>query len=66
VFGADIVVVEVSGFFDGVFDDFFGTGGLGEFAHGDHFWSCADESFDFKADLSEIDFEVFENIGTDA
>lgn len=66
VLGADIVVVEIAGFFDRVLDDFFGTRGLWEFAHGDHFWAGADEAFDFEADLSEVDFEVFEDIGADA
>lgn len=61
-----IIVVEVAGFFDRVLDDFFGTRCLREFAHGDHFWSSADESLDFEADLSEVDFEVLEDIGSDA
>lgn len=64
VFGSDIVVVEVAGFFDRVLDDLFGTRCLREFAHGDHFWSGADEALDFEADLSEVDFEVFEDIGS--
>ena len=66
VFCPDIVVVEVPGFFDRILDDLFGTRCLREFAHGDHFWSGAYEAFDFEADLAEVDFEVFEDIGSDA
>ena len=66
VLGADVIVIQISGFLDGVFDDFFGAGGLGQLAHGDHVGSAFDELFDFEADFSQVDIEVFEHIGTDA
>ncbi len=66
VLGADVVVAEVSGLFDGVFDDFFRARGLRELAHGDHVGAALDELFDFEADLAEIDVEVFEDGGTNA
>ena len=66
VLGADIVVIEVAGFFDRVLDDLFGAWSLRELAHGDHFWASADEFFDFESDLAEVNIEVFEDIGADA
>ncbi len=66
VLGADVVVVEVPGFLDGVLDDLFGAGGLGQLAHGDHFRAWLDELLDLEADLAEVDVEVLEDVGADA
>ncbi len=66
VFGADVVVIEVAGLFDGVFDDFLGPGRLGQLAHRHHVRAGLDDLLDLQADLAQVDVEVFEDVGGDA
>ena len=66
VFGADVVVVEVPGLFDGVFDDFLGPRRLGQLAHRHHVRAGLHDLFDLQTNLAEVDVEVFEDIGGDA
>ncbi len=66
VFRAYIIVIQVPGFLDGVFDDFLGPGGLGQLAHGDHVRAALDQFFDFQADLAQIHVEVLQHVGADA
>ena len=51
--------------FDRILDDPFGTGGLGQLAHGDHVRPGLDNLFDFQADLAQVDVEVLQDIGGD-
>ena len=66
VLGADVIVVEVSSLLHRILDHLLGPGRLGELAHGDHVGAALDELLDLHADLSQIDVEVFEDVGGDA
>ena len=66
MFGADVVVVEIAGLLDGVFDDLFGPGRLGQLAHGHHVGPGLDDLLDLQANLAQVDVEVFQDIGGDA
>jgi hypothetical protein len=66
MFGADVVVIEVAGFLDGVFDDFLGPRRMGQLAHRDHFRAALDEFLNFQADLPQIDVQVLQDVGGDA
>jgi hypothetical protein len=66
VLGADVVVIEVAGLFDGVLDDLLGAGSLGQLAHGHHLGPGLDELLDLEADLAQVDIEVLEHVGADA
>ena len=63
VFGADVVVIEVPGLLDRVFDDLLGPGGLGQLAHGDHVGPGLDDLLDLAPDLAQIDVEILEDVG---
>jgi hypothetical protein len=65
VLGTDVVVVEVPRLLDGVLDDAFGPGGVGQLAHGDHFGSAFDKLFDLQAHLAQVDAEVLEHVRPD-
>ncbi len=66
VLGADVVVVEVARFLDGVLDDLLGPRRLGQLAHRDHVGAALDELLDLEPDLAQIDVEVLEHVGADA
>jgi hypothetical protein len=66
VLGADVVVVEVAGLFDRVFDHLLGPRGLRQLAHGDHVGAALDELLDLQADLAQVDVEVLQHVGPDA
>ena len=66
MFRADIIVIEVPGLFDGVFNDFLGPGRLRQPAHGDHVRAALDELFDLEPNLAKIDVEILQYIGPDA
>ena len=46
MFRADVVMVQVAGFFHRILDDLFGPRRLRQFAHGDHVGSALDELLD--------------------
>ena len=64
--GADVVVVEVAGFFDRVLDDLLGPRRLRQLAHRDHVGPALDELLDLEADLAQVDVEVLQDVGGDA
>ena len=66
VLGADVVVVEVAGFLDGVLDDLLGPRRLRQLAHGDHVRAGLDDLLDLEADLAQVDVEVLQDVGGDA
>ena len=66
VLGADVVVVQIAGFFHRILDDLLGPRRLRQLAHGDHVGAALDELFDFEADLAQVDVEVLEHVGGDA
>ena len=66
VLGADVVVVQIAGFFHRVFDDLLGPRRLRQLAHRDHVGPALDELFDFEADFPQVDIEVLEHVGRHA
>ena len=66
MFRSYVIVIQVPGFLDGVFDDFLGPGRLGQLAHRDHVRAALDQFFDFQADLAQVDVQVLQNVGADA
>ena len=62
----NIVVVEIASLFHGVFNDFFCSGRLGKLAHGNHVRTGLDYIFNFQADLTQINAEIFQNAGGNA
>ena len=39
---------------------------MGQFSHGDHVGAALNELLDFEADLTKIDVQVFQHVGSDA
>ena len=62
--GSDVVVVEVLGFFQRVFDHLLGPGRLGQLAHRDHVGSRLNDLLDLEPDLAEINVEVLQDVGS--
>jgi hypothetical protein len=67
VFGPDVVMIEVAGFFDRVLDDLLGARGVRQPAHHDLVPAGArlDDSLDLEADLPQVDVEVLQDVGGD-
>src|ERR1700677_1440614 len=63
MFSADVVMVEVACFFDGVLNDFLGPWSLGQLPHGDHVGAGLHDLLHLQADFTKICVEVFEDIG---
>ena len=66
VLRTDIVVIQISGLFDRVLDDFLGPRRLRKLAHGDHLGAALDQLLDFQAHLPQINVQVLEHVGADA
>ncbi len=66
MFRTYIIVVQVPRFFDGIFDNLFGPGGLGQFAHGDHVRAALDELLDLEANLAEVYVQILKDVRPDA
>ena len=66
VLGADVVVVEILGFFESVLDDLLGPRRLGQLAHRDHVGSRLHDLLDLETDLAEVHVEVLQDVGRDA
>jgi hypothetical protein len=64
--GADVVMVEVACLFHRVFDDLLRTRRLRQLAHRDHVWSRLDNLLHFEADLSQIDVQILQHVGSNA
>ena len=62
---ADIIVVQMPRFLDGIFEHLLGSRRLGEFAHRHHLGTALDELFDFKPNLAKIDLKRFQDVGAD-
>jgi len=56
--GTHIIVIERTGFLDGVFNHLLGTGGLGQLAHGHHIRAALDQLFDFQTQFLDIDIQI--------
>ena len=65
VLGADVVVIEILGFFESVLDDLLGPGRLGQLAHRDHVGSRLHDLLDLETDLAEVHVEVLQDVGGD-
>ena len=63
MFGAHIVMAEIVGLFHRILDDLLGTGRLRSFAHGHAVGTTMNELLDLKADISQINAEVFQHVG---
>ena len=66
MFGANVVVVQVAGFFHRIFDDLLGTRCLGQLAHRHHFGPALNQLLHLEADLSQVDVEILQHIRCDA
>src|SRR5580658_2639172 len=66
MFRSYIIMIQIPGFFDRVFNDLLGPGGLGQLSHGDHIWAAFDEFFDFESDFAEVDVEILQDVSADA
>ena len=66
VFRADVVMIEIACFFDGIFDDLLRPRRLRQLAHGNHVGPRLDDLFDFQANFAQIGVQVLEDIGSDA
>jgi len=64
MFRAYVVVVQVSGLFNRVFDDFLGPWGLRKLPHRHHVGTTLDELFDFQTHLPEVHVKVFQDVGS--
>jgi hypothetical protein len=65
MFSADVVVVEVTGLFNGVFDDLFGPRSLGQLAHCDHVRTALDQLLHFEPDLAQVNVKVLKDVRPD-
>ncbi len=66
MFRSYVIVIQVPGFFDGVFNDLLGPGRLGQFAHRHHVRAAFDQFLDFQADLAQIDVQILQDVSADA
>ena len=66
VFRAHVIVIEISGLFDGIFDDFLGARRLGQLAHGHHVGTGLDDLLDFHANFTQVDVQVLQDVGRHA
>ncbi len=62
VFGPDVVVVQISRFLHGVFDDLFGARSLRQAPHGHQIGAATDQFLDFEPDFAQIDIQIFEHV----
>ncbi len=66
VLSSDIVVVEIGGFFIGIFKDFFYFSCQGRIAIDLNFRTIADQFFDFIAYSFKIDIQIAQDIDSDS
>ena len=61
---ADVVVIEVPCFLDGILEHLLGSRSLWKLAHRDHLRSRLDELLNFEAYLPEVDVKVLQDVGS--
>ena len=66
VFRPDVAVIEVSSLFHRVLDDLLRARRLWQFADSHHFGTTLDQFLDFQTNLSKVNVQVFENVGSDS
>ena len=63
---ANVIVVEITSLLHGVLNDFFCSRRLRKLAHGYHVWTGLDNVFNFQADFTQINAQIFQNVGGDS
>ncbi len=66
VFGAHVIVIQVAGFLDGILDHLLRSRSLGQLAHRNHFRAGLNDLLDLIANLTQVDFQIPEDVRGDA
>ncbi len=66
MFRSYVIMIQVPGFFDGVFYDLLGPWRLGQFAHRHHVRPALDQFFNFQPNLAQIHVKVLQDVSADS